>query len=1303
MDNNEVRRQFKMEDLVWLILCIVLNISGKWIGIQYDTPVWFDQVGTFLLACRSGWIPTVIVGVVPQIVFVIRGLSYGASIWISLLFVLLLWNTIRMLKKKNYMHLIMTAFWLGVICGLVRGVIDYFFYDGLSGNIWSDAFFDMLRWNGMPIFPASILSALIIEVADKQVCVTVGYLLLLMVRSGFFRIKKIVVTLVVFSLGTVFLATTPVLKAKEQEKTYDYKIYNNQTGLMSSEANAVAETADGCIWIGSYAGLTRYDGSNFEFVRESGVTNVKSLYLDRQKRLWIATNDNGLVRYENGAFSYFSQKQGLNSDSIYTIVEDSRHQIYMGTKERIYRMDADDKIVPMSDELLNVSALEIFDGALYGIEGSGRIFRMELDETGEITYLDSKMQFNCLESNGNVLFAAGTKNVEEISWDGKKLHAKVYASTNLGNIMDLMQAKDGTLWIGADEGIGCLKNKAYTEKHYEGFDGAVQKVFEDYQGNLWFASSRYGVLKLAKNQFWDLFSQADIASTTVNAVCEYKDSLYCATDTGLYILEEESHKRIQNALTKQLKDVRIRSMLVDSDERLWIGTYSDQGLICVDGTSVKSINTGNSKMTSDKVRCFLELSDGTIVVGTADGINYIKNDQVVSTVKTQDGLENSQILSMVRDEEDRVYVGSDGAGIYVLEEGRIVANYRKDDGLTSNIVLRMIPYMDGCFVVTGSGLCFMDMRTLPCGFRKLESFPYYNNYDIVLNDDMAYVTSSAGIYEVDAKELYEDKVSNYELFDNTRGLHPGMTANSWSMVKDDVLYLCCNNGITCYNTNSDPGQIQYKFGVTDIVTDGIMEVRNNRYILDENVRQVTIYGSVRNYAMNSVKVRFYVKDYNKGEVCEFSQLEPIKLYNLKAGTYTIHFQILDHYGEQVLQAHTYIMEKRARMWENDWYRMYLILMFVDAIAFVTGSILYMVFASKRKKEKAQQYKDRAKELKREVSAKTAEIQNSKREVETLLDETIVALGSTVEAKDRYTSGHSKRVAKYAKMIANRMGKSGEEQKEIYYAGLLHDVGKIRIPDEIINKEGKLTDEEFNYIKLHPVAGYHILKGISQNRRFSEGARFHHERYDGKGYPNGLVGEDIPEIARIIGVADAYDAMASDRSYRKALPQEVIRGELVKGKGTQFDPNIADIMISLMDEDTDYKLRQLSSLEKVILIVDDESINRKLAQFALKEETFYKTLTAESGQEALEMIQAQHLDLVLLDIEMPKMNGFEVLEKIREIKVNLPVVFMTADKNMETIKKAENLGVEDYLTKPYLPAALKEIVHSVLKEEKNADD
>lgn len=166
--------------------------------------------------------------------------------------------------------------------------------------------------------------------------------------------------------------------------------------------------------------------------------------------------------------------------------------------------------------------------------------------------------------------------------------------------------------------------------------------------------------------------------------------------------------------------------------------------------------------------------------------------------------------------------------------------------------------------------------------------------------------------------------------------------------------------------------------------------------------------------------------------------------------------------------------------------------------------------------------------------------------------------ATLELKDPYTRGHSERVAKYALMFANEIGKfSKEEQKSFYYACLLHDIGKVNIPDQILMKPGKLTNEEFEIIKSHPVVGAEAVKDVEGIKNSIYVIRSHHERWDGKGYPDQLKGEEIPLLARVSAIADAFDAMTSSRSYRDALPYEEAYNRIIKGQGSQFDPMLVE--------------------------------------------------------------------------------------------------------------------------------------------------
>lgn len=199
-----------------------------------------------------------------------------------------------------------------------------------------------------------------------------------------------------------------------------------------------------------------------------------------------------------------------------------------------------------------------------------------------------------------------------------------------------------------------------------------------------------------------------------------------------------------------------------------------------------------------------------------------------------------------------------------------------------------------------------------------------------------------------------------------------------------------------------------------------------------------------------------------------------------------------------------------------------------------------------------------KDLQRRLDEKT-------KEMERITIQAIMTVANTVDAKDDYTKGHSMRVAAYSELLAQRLGWSDEEIQNIYYVAMLHDVGKIGVPDAVLNKPFKLTDVEFRLIKGHTLMGAEILNDFKMFPNVSVGAKYHHERYDGKGYPEGLKGESIPLVARVIGLVDSYDAMTSNRVYRKRLNDDIVMQELQKGKGSQWDPDLVDIFVELIRE------------------------------------------------------------------------------------------------------------------------------------------
>ena len=201
----------------------------------------------------------------------------------------------------------------------------------------------------------------------------------------------------------------------------------------------------------------------------------------------------------------------------------------------------------------------------------------------------------------------------------------------------------------------------------------------------------------------------------------------------------------------------------------------------------------------------------------------------------------------------------------------------------------------------------------------------------------------------------------------------------------------------------------------------------------------------------------------------------------------------------------------------------------------------------------------------ERSRQKIEMDERRNQMEAISLQMMQTLSTTIEAKDEYTRGHSHRVAEYAALIAEELGWDIKEIRNLRNAAHLYDIGRIGIPDSILNKPTRLTEEEYAVIKEHTIIGAEILKNITLIDHVKEVARSHHERYDGKGYPDGLKGEEIPLYARIIAIADSYDAMKSRKIYRNPLADEIIYNEILQSRGKQFDPDIADVFLKLLDE------------------------------------------------------------------------------------------------------------------------------------------
>lgn len=930
-------------------------------------------------------------------------------------------------------------------------------------------------------------------------------------------------------------------------------LYNNSNGLPTSEANAIVQTGSGFIYIGSYSGLIRYDGVNFtRFDSSTGITSVVSLFVDSRDRLWIGTNDSGIALYENAEFKFFNRESGLTSLSVRSITEDGAGNIVFGTTDGMWYIGADGSLRKLSDPAFDLKYIRSLtrgtDGRIYGCTTDGTGFCIdELAVTHSFASPEiGGRKATCVtpapENDGIVLVGTDRSEVVRGNIFNEMSGYSTYSVSPCVNINALCPASDGGYWVCSDNGIGIL-NESGVYTPYDGapMNNSIEEMIFDYEGNMWFVSSRQGVMKIVHNDFFDLSKAAGLEERVVNTTCLYNNDLYIGTDTGLLIVDLDGFRSVSKELTEMLNGVRIRCIKTDSAGRLWICTYSDKGLICADGGEYTYFNA-DMGLNSDKIRAVTELSDGYTAVATAGaGVSFIKNGEVVKTLSESDGVDNAEILSICGG-DGKVYLGSDGGGLFAVSSDGSVKQFGLEDGLHSEVVMRIKkdPSRDAYWIITGNSLAVMENDTI----RTLNNFPYSNNFDLFFDKlGRVWILSSNGIYSVSAEKLLAGGELEYSFYDVKCGLPCVATANSRSCLSEDgTLYIAGMTGVSALNINEEKSeQVGMKLAVPFVEIDGrLVPVKEGETVeIPSDCKRLTIYGYALTFGLSNPRLLYTLEGFDtKPVTLSRQEMQPTSYTNLEHGEYTFRLSVIDTMtGEETHSISVDFVKKKA-FFEEIWFRAVVIL---AAVAVLLAALLLI------------------------MRVKNIRLQKKREEDQVFVDQMIRAFAKCIDFKDKYTNGHSFRVAKYTALIAERMGYTGQQLTDIYNIGLLHDIGKVAVPDRILGKPGKLTKEEFDIIIKHAEYGYQILKEIEIRPELAIGAGYHHEHIDGSGYPFGKTADEIPEIAQIIAVADTFDAMNSTRPYRKQMKMEDIIAEMHRIAGTQLNAKIVDIFLEIVAE------------------------------------------------------------------------------------------------------------------------------------------
>lgn len=969
-------------------------------------------------------------------------------------------------------------------------------------------------------------------------------------RRNLFNILGTAVCCAAILISTVVFPGVGAFAAEEtpQHAAADYVLYDNSNGLPTSEANAIVQSKDGFIWIGGYSGLIRYDGIDFErFDSSYGITTVVSLYIDSSERLWIGTSDSGAAVYENGEFRFYGRSEGLESLFIHAITEDASGNIIFATTEGLFYIDPEGSLRKIDDPRTNgeyvCEALRDESGTVYGTTLSGCFF--SVDDLRVTSFSEGKgFDANCLcpdpDSKGYVYIGThGSKVLYGRISDGIAGY-KVLSAAPQMNINAIRCAEDNTVWVCADNGIGYFDTDGnYNEMKNTPMNNSVDEMMQDFEGNLWFASSRQGVMKMVGSEFTDIMKESGLGAAVVNSTCVYNGELYIGSDTGLFVLDEDD-RPVENELTRLLNGVRIRCILEDSKGDLWLCTYGDTGLVCAypDG-SYKCFNT-DAGMISNRARTVTELSDGTIAAAMSGGLNLIRDGGIVGRYDEKSGITNTEILSVCEGDNGSILLGTDGGGLFIID-GESLRQFGISDGLRSEIILRIKkdPTRGIYWIITSNSISYMEKHKI----TTIRNFPYSNNFDMYFDKDGGiWVLSSNGIYVINGDNLKSDKDMEYTFYDVSCGLPSIPTANSRSFLAGDgTLYISGSAGVSSVNINTAArnSNTDIKLVIPFIeVDDKQIMIDGDTVTIPANCRRLTIYGYALSYKLGNPAVSYRLEGFDiSSTAVSKNDMQPVSYTNLDSGTYTFHLSVLNSLtGAEEKSVSVTIIKEKA-LYEYFWFKALIIAAIAGAV--ILAVMLYVGY--KHKKFRAEQ-----------------------EETETMTHQIIMAFAKCIDFKDKYTNGHSLRVAEYSVKIAEKMGYDKKEVTNVRNIALLHDIGKITIPTEIINKPTKLTDEEFEIVRQHTTNGYDILKEIEKFPNLALGAIYHHEHIDGSGYPKGIKGDEIPFIVQIIAVADTFDAMYSTRTYRKQMDMGDVVDELKRAAGTQLNAEIVNVLLGLIE-------------------------------------------------------------------------------------------------------------------------------------------
>ncbi|MBP5550579.1 MAG: HD domain-containing protein [Bacilli bacterium] len=977
-------------------------------------------------------------------------------------------------------------------------------------------------------------------------------------------------------LTTLFLIVTIVLSfslVKVSAESYLSDKTEIPINLEVPGVEALCQTEDGFVWIAQYSGLIRYDSKEFvtykEFEEDGkkyDIINVREL-VSKGNTLYIATSTT-IYKYEDNKFS----NTGLTYGAITDIQLDKENDLlYVSSSDGLYIYNTKTKEVAVAsgtkDYSVTDSAFDNARNAYYYVRPDG-----VYSSSGVRIFVSNKV-LDIHIYQDTLLIGVLDGGVYRYDLVNNVLLDDYYHINDQVNKI-LYSEVDKTIFVACEnDGVYCIDEPTGKISVADNLSNKSQLVdlMVDYEGNLWVAShyiGSSGVSIITKNALVDLFYDDEVwqqlpqdSNRNIYAVERIGNILYVAAKSGIYLYDMQAKQIIEDNIIMPVINNYVSEKGIVSYDFRDVEEFNNKIYFAANNIGLVEYDPSNNNIkiydidyienhinnsynepiisVTNSIRC-LRAFDNYLIIGYAKGVmrfdgtsfdvNYRGEKSVLYITKTVDG-------KVMFNKTEGIYIMSDD-----FSTATEVSRHSDDNGSA----LKTLVDGNNLYYSSNSRLFCIDTSTnqereiiIPAvsgSIVEIAKVQLTNN-----SGDISYkyvICSETQVYIVNS--LDGNILEGYDFYDASNGLKT-IKANTSGFYdqENQKYYFQSTNGVFVYDFNTSVGVKEpTKIAINSIRLDG-KDYYGTNLSLDKNVNRIEFNLSIFGFKPNKGHTIYYKLDgVDADYVVVGEDTTTISYTNISGGEHTFHIYVLDEYGQMSNQVEIHI-NKAKHYYEQIWFWV-LVALLVIALGILINFLI--------------------------IHHRTKIAKQRENELKSITIESIEAIARTIDAKDNYTNGHSIRVGHFSKLIAQELGMQGDELANLYYIALLHDIGKIGITDAILNKPDRLTDEEFAIMKSHTTKGAKILKDISTIPNIVEGAKYHHEKYNGSGYPDGLKGEEIPYIARIICCADCYDAMATRRVYKEPYSKERMIEEFEKGKGIQFDAKIADVVIKLIKED-----------------------------------------------------------------------------------------------------------------------------------------